>query len=247
MVLFLAGWHAIIHAMDHWTDQGIVLSARMHGESGAIVSLLTELHGRAMGYVRGGQSSRLRGVLEAGGLVNAQWASRTADGLGAFVLEQERNLAAPLLGDAVRLAGLISACALCEATLPEGQPHAGLFHGLLALVETMQLEIWGAAYVLWELALLRELGYGVELSKCAGGGDPMELCWVSPRSGHAVSATAGEPYKEKLLPLPGFLSPQKGEVTDEAVLQGLQLTRYFLEHRAFAHHSRGLPDERLRF
>jgi hypothetical protein len=107
--------------------------------------------------------------------------------------------------------------------------------------------VWAAAYVMWELALLREMGYGIELTKCAGGGDPETLEWVSPKSGHAVSRAAGAPYKEKLLPLPAFLKPEKGEASDEEILKGLRLTGYFLEHRAFAHHSRGVPEERLRF
>jgi DNA repair protein RecO (recombination protein O) len=233
--------------MEQWRDQGIVLTARAHGEAGAVVSLLTESRGRCAGYVRGGQSSRLRGVIEPGNMVNAAWSSRVADGLGAYVLEQERHMAALLMHDPLRLGALLAACALCDATLPERQPHPGLFYGLQALIETMSEDIWGAAYVMWELALLRELGYGIELTRCGGGGDPATLEWVSPKSGHAISAAAGLPYKERLLPLPAFLKPQKGEASDEEILKGLRLTGYFLEHRVFAHHNRGVPDERLRF
>ena len=233
--------------MEQWRDQGIVLSARGHGEAGAVVSLLTESHGRHAGYVQGGQSKRLRGVLEPGSMVSASWSSRVSDGLGAYALEQERHMAALLMHDPLKLAALQSACALCEAALPERQSHPGLFYGLKALIETMNEDIWAAAYVMWELALLREMGYGIELTKCAGGGDPESLEWVSPKSGHAVSRAAGAPYKEKLLPLPSFLKPQKGDVSDEEILKGLRLTGYFLEHRAFAHHSRGVPEERLRF
>jgi DNA repair protein RecO (recombination protein O) len=233
--------------MEQWRDQGIVLAARAHGESGAVAYLLTESHGRHAGYVQGGQSTRLRGVLEPGSMVSASWSSRVADGLGGYVLEQERHVAALLMQDALRLGALQSACALVDAALPERQPHPGLYHGMMALIDTMDAEIWGAAYVMWELALLRELGYGIELSRCAGGGDAATLEWVSPKTGHAVSRAAGMPYKERLLPLPAFLKPEKGEVTDEEILKGLRLTGYFLEHRVFAQSRTGIPPERLRF
>ncbi|HTK84717.1 MAG TPA: DNA repair protein RecO [Patescibacteria group bacterium] len=233
--------------MENWRDQGIVLAARAHGESGAVVCLLTESHGRHVGYVQGGQSSRLRGVLEPGNMVSAEWSSRVADGLGGYRLEQERHMGALLMHDPLRLGALQSACALCDAALPERQPHPGLYHGMLALIETMTSDIWGAAYVMWELALLRELGYGIELSRCAGGGDPMTLEWVSPKSGHAVSTAAGAPYKERLMPLPAFLKPQKGDANEEEILKGLRLAGYFLEHRVFAQSRNGMPPERLRF
>lgn len=239
--------------MEHWTDQGIVLAARTHGESGAVVTLLTESRGRHAGYVQGGQSSRLRGTLEPGSLVSAGWRSRETDALGAFTLEPERNMAAPVMADPLRLAALQSACALCDAALPEREGHPGLFHGLLALLEVLGSEseddefVWGAAYVMWELALLHELGFGVNLDRCAAGGDRMTLKWVSPKSGCAVSASEGEPYKDRLLALPAFLQPSRGGASAEEVLKGLRMTGYFLAHRAFAQHSHGIPEARLRF
>lgn len=233
--------------MEQWSDQGIVLSVRPHGESGAIATLLTESHGRHAGYVRGGQSSRLRGVLERGSVVSVQWSARVSDSLGAYVLEQERNPAAAFMDDPLKLGALMAACSLCEAALPEREGHAGLYYGLIALMEAMDSEIWGAAYVMWEIALLRELGFGINLTRCAGGGDANQLAYVSPKSGHAVSREAGEPYKDKLLALPGFLAPQKGDINDEEVYKGLCLTGYFLEHWVFTHHSKGVPEQRLRF
>ena len=233
--------------MEQWRDQGIVLSARAHGEAGAILWLLTESHGRHGGYVRGGQSSKLRSSLQPGNLVSATWGSRVDDGLGYFNIEPEQSVAALLMDDPLKLAALQSACALCDAALPEREQHPGLFHGLLALADAMQGEIWGAVYILWELAFLRELGYGIELTKCAQGGDPATLEWVSPKSGCAVSAAAGEPYKDRLLPLPAFLKPAKGNADDLEVLKGLRLTRHFLEHRIFAQLHGGMPEERLRF
>jgi len=237
----------MIPVMEQWRDQGIVLSARPHGESCAIVSLLTENYGRHKGYVRGGQSSRLRASLEPGSVVSAAWTSRVSDNMGAYVLEQESHSAAGMLHDPLRLGALLSACALCEVALPERETHSGLYHGMRALMDTLQGEVWGAAYVIWEIALLRELGFALNLSRCAGQGDPETLIYVSPKSGHAVSEAAGAPYKEKLLILPGFLRPQRLEVTDEDILAGLRMNSHFLENWVFAQHTRGIPDERLRF
>lgn len=233
--------------MEQWTDQGIVLSARPHGEGGAIVSVLTEHNGRHSGYVRGGQSSRMRGTIEPGNLVSIEWQSRVVDALGAYRLEQQRYPAAGFMADPLKLGALLAACSLCDAALPEREGHPGLFHGFLALLEMMDGEAWGAAYVMWELALLRELGFGVDLSRCAGGGSAETLCYVSPKSGRAVSAEAGEEFKDKLLALPHFLKPQPHGGDDEDVLTGLRLTGHFLEHWVFAQHTKGVPEQRLRF
>jgi DNA repair protein RecO (recombination protein O) len=176
-----------------------------------------------------------------------EWTSRTADSLGAFALEPERQAAAVLMDDPLKLGALAAACALCDAALPEREGHPGLFHGFIALLDMMDGEAWGAAYVMWEIALLRELGFAIDLTRCAAGGDAAGLAWVSPRSGRAVSDEMAGPWKEKLLPLPAFLKPQRGGAEAGEVLKGLRLTAYFLEHWVFTHHSRGIPDERLRF
>lgn len=233
--------------MESWKDQGIVLSARPHGEGGAVVSLLTESHGRHVGYVRGARSSSMRGVLESGSIVGVEWQARVAGNLGTFRLEQDRQVAALLMGESLKLGALLSACSLCDASLPERESHSGLFHGLLALMDMLEGDIWGAAYVMWEIALLRELGFGLDFSRCAGGGQVSSLAYVSPKTGRAISVEAGEPYKDRLLPLPAFLRPQAGEANSEEVLKGLEMTSYFLEHWAFAHHTRGIPEDRLRF
>lgn len=242
--------------MEQWEDQAIVLQARPHGENGAVVSLLTEAHGRHAGYVRGAHSSKMRGTLEAGTLVSVAWKARSHDELGSYVLEQERSYAAPLMGDPLTLEALLSACALCDAALPEREGHAGLFYGLQALFEALGEEHWGAVYVMWEIALLKELGFALELTQCAEGGDPATLAYVSPKTGRAVSEAVAAPYKERLLDLPEFLTPhptsplgrgegQAGDADD--ILKGLKLTGYFLEHWAFAHHTRGVPEKRIQF
>jgi DNA repair protein RecO (recombination protein O) len=233
--------------MERWQDQGIVLAVRPHGENGAVVSLLTETNGRHAGYVRGAHSSKLRGSLEAGNLVDANWQTRVEGSLGTLSLELVRSPAAHIMQDPLKLAALQSACALCDSALPEREGHPGLFHGLNALFETLQSDVWAAAYVLWEIALLKELGFSLDFSKCAGGGDTANLAYVSPKTGRAVSAEAGRIYKERLLKLPGFLKPVPRMEGDEDILTGLTLTAYFLEHWAYAHHTQGMPEARLRF
>ena len=233
--------------MERWRDQGIVLSARPHGEGGAVVALLTEENGRHAGYVHGAQSSKKRALLEPGTLVTVEWQARTSDNLGSYKLEEERGLSPIVMGDPLKLGALMAACSLCDAALPEREGHPGLFYGLQAFMDTLDSDIWGAAYVMWEIALLKELGFGLELTKCAGNGDPQTLAYVSPKSGRAVSYAEGEPYKEKLLNLPAFLKPNGGPADDDAIATGLKMTGYFLEHWVFAHHTKGVPEPRLRF
>lgn len=234
--------------MEQWTDCAIILGARPHGENGAVVSVLGRDHGRYTGYVHGAHSSRMRGLLEAGNRVHVSWRARVADQLGTFAIETDGAGAAPrILHDPQRLAGMLSACALCEAALPDREGHAGLFSGLEALLEHLSGEHWGAAYIFWEIAFLRELGFGLDLSRCALGGDPQTLEWVSPKSGRAVSREKGGPYADRLLPLPAFLKPGGGEDGPEEIIKGLDLTGRFLEIWAFAHHSSGVPAPRQRF
>jgi DNA repair protein RecO (recombination protein O) len=234
--------------MEHWSDQGIVLSARPHGEGGAVVALLTENHGRHGGYVHGGMSSKKRNVIERGTFVKAEWQSRVSDNLGSYNLESEKGLSINVLDHSLKLASLLSACALCDAALPEREGHAGLYHGFVALLDSFEKEHWQYAYIMWEIQLLRELGFRLELDKCAGGGDPQTLTHVSPKSGRAVSKAQAAPYKEKLLELPDFLRPEvmrKGREESEDIALGLLMTGHFLEHWAFAHHTQGVPQARL--
>lgn len=232
--------------MEQWQDQSIILGVRAHGESGAIVSLLTCENGRQSGYVRGASSSKNRGTLEIGNIVDANWRARTSDGLGSLTLELSRSTAARIMQDPLKLAALQSACALCEQALPEKEGHEGLYHGLSALLNILEGEVWAAGYIMWEIALLKELGFALDLSHCAGGGDMQTLAYVSPKTGRAVSLSAGEAYKDKLLPLPAFLTPNGGSAEIESIVSGLQLTRFFLEHWVFVHHNRGLPEARVR-
>lgn len=216
-----------------WTDQGIVLSSRPHGETAAVVTLLAREHGRHAGLVMGGRSSRQRGNTEPGSVVAVRWRGRLAEHLGTYTLESVRGYAAGLLDDPPRLAALTSACALVEAALPERQPHPALYDGLCALLEVLDgAPAWAEAYVRWEVGLLAELGFGLDLERCAVRGDITDtneyLAYVSPRTGRAVSVSAGEPFRDRLLPLPGFLIGRGLGGAEEAAA-GLRLTGHFLE------------------
>ena len=231
-----------------WSDRGIVLAARRHGEHDAVLSLLTSLRGRHAGLVRGGGGRSLRGALQAGNLLRARWRGRLAEHLGTFRIEIEEVAPAWFLDDPDRLACLASACALAERALPERHPYGPLFDGLVALIEALKAggEGWGAVYVRWELGLLEQLGFGLDLERCAVTGARRALAWVSPRTGRAVTAAVGEPYRDGLLPLPGFLTGGAfggaAEVND-----GLRLAGHFLARHLFVQGPAGPPPARDRF
>lgn len=228
-----------------WSDEGIVLSARRHGESAVILSLLTAAHGRHAGLVRGGGSRRQRGVLQPGNRVAATWRARLEDHLGSFTVELLHNPSARWLDDPGRLAALSSACAIVDATLPEREPCDTIFNRLAGLLDVFDELSWAMKYVEWEFDLLGELGFGLDLSCCAATGRSDGLAFVSPRSGRAVSLSAGEPYRSKLLPLPDFLVGGD-EAAPGDIAAGLALTGYFLDRHLFAPHQRRLPDTRGR-
>ncbi len=229
----------------HWTDDGIVLSARPHGESSVVLQLLTRVRGRHAGLVRGGQGKRARGLYQPGNLVAASWSARLADHLGNYTCELVESHAARVLDAPARLAALSAAAAVSESALPEREPHAACFEGFLAFLAALPGDHWAEVYVRWELALLAELGFGLDLESCAAGGANDQLAYVSPKSGRAVSLAAGEPYREKLFALPGCLIGRGGGGTEE-VEQGLALTGFFLERHVFAPHHRDLPAARRR-
>ncbi|TWB22095.1 DNA replication and repair protein RecO [Nitrospirillum amazonense] len=235
-----------------WTDDAIVLSARPFGDTAALVVMLTREHGRHAGVLHGGQSSRYRGVLEPGAQVTARWRARTADQLGTWTVEPVRSPTGLYLDDPLRLAAIVAATALMDAMLAEREAHPGLYDATLALFAALDLDIWPAVYVRWEVGLLEEVGFGLDLTQCASTGQPVgnandQLAYVSPRTGRAVSASAGEPYRDKLLPLPGFLVGlgfQGGG--EEDVAAGLRLTGYFLERHVFAQRHAEVPPARQR-
>lgn len=231
----------------NWTDEGIILSVRGLGETAAVAEMLTRRHGRHLGLVHGGRSRRLRPVLQIGNHVRVEWKARLADQLGHMTLELERGFAAEAMADAGRLAGLSSLVTLARQ-LPERDPHPNLYEITLFVLGFLDdPSVWPALMVRWEMALLDELGFGLDLGECAATGSNDDLIYVSPRTGRAVSASAGEPYKDRLLGLPAFLRGKSGgHVTTEDIRVGFKLTGHFLETRVLVPRDATMPDVRVR-
>jgi DNA repair protein RecO (recombination protein O) len=229
-----------------WTDDGIVLSTRLHGESGLVASVLTRGHGRHSGFIPGGISRRSRPIWQQGNVVEVGWRARLAEQLGNFSGELREPHAAKAMDSATELAGLSSACSLVDEALPEREPHPAMYDGFHAFLTVLGHPGWPGIYVRLELGLLQELGFGLDLEKCAATGTTEDLAFVSPKTGRAVSRTAAEPYAGKLLPLPAFLSTGGVPADDAALRQGLDLTGYFLERHVFWPHNKPLPPARAR-
>lgn len=227
-----------------WRDEGIVISVRRHGETSAIAELLTEKHGRFLGLVRGGRSRMLRPVLQAGNAVQATWRARLEDHLGTFQLEPTTLRAGSLIDDPFKLAGLSALAALAQL-LPEREPHRRIYDALNVVLAAMDDDdVWPALVVRFELGLLDELGFGLNLSACAATGATSELTHVSPRTGRAVSAAAAEPYRARLLALPGFLRQRAGRAAPPDVLEGMKLTGHFLARHVFEPRAIAEPEAR---
>jgi DNA repair protein RecO (recombination protein O) len=234
----------------HWVDDGIVLAARKHGETSVVLSLLTRLHGRHAGLVRGGVGRRLKGVLQAGNEVGVEWRGRLSEHLGTYAVELQASHAAVLLDDPLRLAGLSAACALTEAAVPEREPHTPLYDAFRVLLESLTTDdaSWPTVYARWELGLLAELGFGLDLSQCAVTGVVEGLTHVSPKTGRAVSAAAARPYMDRLFRLPGFFVNQQTATADEGaeLRDGFALTGFFLERYVFSPNRQKMPAARDR-
>lgn len=219
-----------------WRDEAIVLASRPYGESAALVTLLTREHGRHAGLARGASGRGGRSLYQTGNRVEAAWRARLGEQLGSFSCELVEAHGGRLIDDPLRLAALAAAAALTEAALPEREPHRAVYDRLLALLQCLerddQAARWPEEYVRWELALLADLGYGLDLSRCTATGGTADLAYVSPRSGRAVSRAAAAPYRHRLLVLPAFLGGAGPAQTGD-VLRGLALTGYFLEHHIF--------------
>ncbi len=230
-----------------WQDQAIILSAKPHGENNVVVELLTRNHGRHAGMVRGGRSKKYRPILQPGNFVSANWKARLAEHLGFYTIELIEANAALLMEDKVTLAGISSLCALARY-LPEREPQSGLFEaGLLILEYIEDRDIWPCMLIRWEMELLNQLGFQLDLSECAATGSSDNLIYVSPKSGKAVSEEAGEPYKDLLLLIPDFL--QHGTINKadpEDISLGFKLTGYFLEKHILHVRNQSMPETRTR-
>ena len=227
-------------------EDAFVLSARAHGDTGVIVELLTETHGRRAAYVAGGASRRMKPFLQAGARVRVDYRARTSDHLGSARLEPVGEGPSALFDDPMALTGLAAAAAVAQGALPEREPHPGAFLAFEALMAAFAIpEIWPAVFVRFEAGLLEDLGFGLDLSKCAATGAVDDLVWVSPRTGRAVSREAGAPYADKLLPLPPFMLGAQAGVGEGDVAAGLALTGHFLEQFVFHPMDRPLPPARV--
>jgi DNA repair protein RecO (recombination protein O) len=210
-----------------WRDEGVLLAMRPHGESAAIIEVLTAAHGRHAGVVRGGASRKMAAALQPGNGLQLEWRARLEEHIGAFTVEPLRSRA-HLLSDRLALAGLLSACALLRVALPEREPHPSLWSDTLRLFDVLGGEGWTSAYLRWEVRLLEDLGFGLDLSSCAVTGATEELAFVSPKSGRAVSAAGAGEWADRLLRLPAGLAGTAA-LTGEALMQGLRLTGFFLD------------------
>ncbi len=231
----------------NFTDVGIVLDARGHGETHAVVDVFTEHHGRRAGLVYGGQGRRMRPLLQPGNEVAVEWKGRGEDSLGHFSLEMAHARAAEAMGERLSLAGLSAACAVALATLPEREAHQRAYKAMAVLLGALDdLDIWPALMARWEIGLLAELGFGLTLDRCASTGARENLIYVSPRSACAVSAEAGAPYKDKLLPLPPFLRGASTQASLFEAVDALKTTGFFIETRILHLADKPLPEARLR-
>ena len=227
-----------------WTDHGAVLTCRPHGETSAIVEVFTLAHGRHAGVVRGGVSRKMTPHLQPGTDVAVAWHARLEDHIGTYTVEPLHSRAA-VYSDRLALAGLNAITALLSYALPEREPHPRLHAQSTGLLDALGGAGWEVAYLLWELALLEEMGFGLDLDRCAVTGQSDGLAYVSPKSGRAVSRAGAGDWVDKLLPLPPVLLGQPAEPGDIAA--GLRTTGYFLEkHLGHGQRDRALPAARER-
>ncbi len=232
-----------------WVDEALILDCGKYAEHAAIVYCFSREHGRYNGISKAALSSKNRASYQPGNLVQATWKARLSEHMGALSCELVQSFSAHVMMDSLRLSALNSACALVKACLPERDPHPALYdqlrHLLLAVAHEEAIA-WQIAYAHFELLLLKECGIGLDLSECAATGSREELIYVSPKSGRAVSASAGAPYHEKMLPLPGFFRHAQDSVEKDDIKAALHLTGYFLDSYWSTSHHQDLPASRAR-
>lgn len=231
-----------------WRDQGVLLSVRRHGENSAIIDMFTEEHGRHSGVVRGGASRRMGPILQPGAQLDVAWRARLQNHMGSYNVEPIRARSGHILSDRLALAGLNAVTGLLTFTLPEREPQVSIYRRTIGVLDLLgEPEIWPLAYLRWEVGLLEDLGFGLDLSSCAVTGATGGLKYVSPKSGRAVSQDGAGDWANRLLPLPPVLLRQ-GDAPDHEIAQALDTTGFFLrEHLAPMLGNRAIPESRARF
>ena len=227
-----------------WTDEGIVLGVRRHGEANAIAELMTRAHGRHLGLVRGGFGSRLRPVLQPGNSVTAVWRARLDEHLGHYALEGLTLRTATIFGASHAVFGVTHLAGLTRL-LPERDPHEGLYAALENIFDRLDDPALTARQIVcYELRLLSELGFGLDLDACASTGSTQQLAYVSPKSGRAVSREAGAPWQDKLMRLPAFLRDETVSLAANDLADGFALTGFFLMRHVLEPRGLQMPDAR---
>ncbi len=231
-----------------WRDQGVLLSARRHGETSVIIDVFTQEHGRHSGVVRGGVSRKVAPILQPGSQLDLVWRARLEDQLGSYQVEPIRSRTVAAFSGRLALAGLNAVTSLVNFGLPEREAYPTLYKQTEQLMDLLGHDtIWPLAYLNWEMALLEELGFGLDLSCCAVTGATEELVFVSPKSGRAVSKSGAGEWADRMLPLPPCLRGE-GDAPDDEIALALNTTGFFLENRlapALGH--KPLPTTRARF
>lgn len=232
-----------------FSDSGIVLDGRPYGETAVIVTVFTRSHGVRSGMVYGGQGRKRASVIQPGNEVDLEWKGRNEDSLGYFSLELRCAYAAGAMADRTALAALSAVCALALACFPECVPCRRSCQSMSILLGYLDnIRVWPALVAKWETGLLSELGFALTLDRCAATGSTHDLRYVSPRSARAVSAEAGEPYRDRLLPLPPFLCARTEQVPAEVSVMdaadALKMTGYFIEKGPLYGTNRAMPEAR---
>ena len=233
--------------MIEWRDEGVLLKVRKHGENAAIIEVFTEKRGRAAGIVRGGTSRKIAPMLQPGAQLDVTWKARLEDHLGSFTIEPLRSRTAQVMQNRLALAGLNAVTGLLAFVLPEREAHAPLYHRTVGLLDLLgQTDIWPLAYLQWEMALLAEMGFALDLTACAATGATEGLFYVSPRTGRAVSRDGAGDWADRLLPLPPVLLG-RGDATGPDIADALGTTGHFLHnHLAPSLGDKPVPEVRAR-
>ena len=225
--------------MPEWNDVGIILSAKKYGEKGLIINILTEAHGRYVGWVNNYKTKSILSSVQPGNLVTVFWKSRIIEQMGNFKIEQISSISGKIFDEKLKLQALISLCSLLEKFLPERESYSEVFFAtkaflnVLAINNELDNKLWIKGYLKWEIGLLSSIGFSLDLKQCAVTGQKNNLYYVSPKTGKAVSKEGAGKFAPKLLKLPMFLGGTEiiGSTLHEEIIMGLNLTTYFFKNK----------------